>query len=237
VLTVIPCRAGSKRLPGKNLKELAGRPLLDHTAVPAIAETVFGTVVVSTDDAVLADRARGLGASVPFLRPAALASDVARSADVCLHAADWYHNAFDGDPDLVVLLQVTSPFRPWLQCQAAVIELETDETVDAIVGMAKVGVGPNFLFGVSADGTAAPLVSDRIDGMAREGSPMVPCGAFYAVRTACLRRTGGFFPRRLRAFAVDKLLAIDIDTADDFALAEAMVRQRPDLLPTGIAPA
>lgn len=231
VLTVVPCRAGSKRLPGKNLRKLAGRPLLDHTVVPALSDGAFGTVLVSTDDPVLADRAKGLGAMVPFLRPAALASDEARSADVCLHAADWFHAEFGTDPDLLVLLQVTSPFRPWARCRSAVAELDTGEAGDAVVGMTEIGVGAGYLFGVLEGGKAVPCVTDRTDESGRS-RVMVPCGALYAIRTECLRRTGIFFPTELYAFAVDKLSAIDIDTADDFAFAEAVARLRPDLLPT-----
>ena len=113
VLALIPARGGSKGIVRKNLAELAGRPLIAWTIVPAVACQAEGTltrVVVSTDDPEIAEVSAGHGAEVPFLRPAALADDTAKTVDVVMHALDFF--AASGEVfDAVMLLQPTSPLR------------------------------------------------------------------------------------------------------------------------------
>src|SRR5438093_3043672 len=110
ILALITARRGSKRLPAKNVRLLRGVPLITWSIdvvrnIPEICD-----ILVSTDDAATAEIARRAGAAVPWLRPAALATDTASSVDVCLHSLDWYEQAH-GAVDGLLLLQPTSPFR------------------------------------------------------------------------------------------------------------------------------
>src|SRR5262245_30698334 len=109
---LIPARGGSKGLPGKNIRPLLGRPLIAWTITTAreAAKRRTGRVVVSTDDAHIAQVAREAGAEVPFLRPAALATDEASSMDVVLHALDHFTGQGE-DFDLACMLEATSPQR------------------------------------------------------------------------------------------------------------------------------
>jgi len=118
VLGLIPARAGSKGLPGKNLRPLAGRPLIVRTAEVARASGVIDRLVLSTDSAEIADLARGAGIEVPFLRPPDLAADDTPMFPVVRHAIDRVL-AGGSTPDVIVLLQPTSPLRIWIDCPVA----------------------------------------------------------------------------------------------------------------------
>lgn len=108
-LAVIPARGGSKRIPRKNLKPFAGRPIIAWTIEAARQSGLFERILVSTDDREIAALAAGLGAEVPFVRPAELADDHAGTAEVIAHAAQWA-TAQGSDPAAVCCLYATAPF-------------------------------------------------------------------------------------------------------------------------------
>lgn len=110
ILAIIPARGGSKGVPGKNLRPLAGKPLIAWSIEQALAASAVDTVMVSTDDAAIAEAAAAAGALVPFMRPAELATDTAATEPVMRHALlemERTHGRFDA----VMLLQPTSPLR------------------------------------------------------------------------------------------------------------------------------
>jgi len=110
ILGLILARGGSKRLPGKNVKPLCGKPLVAWSVEAAVACPAVTTTVVSTDSRTIADAALAAGARVPFMRPEALAQDQSTSADAALHALDCL--AAQGEEfDAVLLLEPTSPLR------------------------------------------------------------------------------------------------------------------------------
>jgi CMP-N-acetylneuraminic acid synthetase len=111
VVAVIPARGGSKGLPRKNILPLAGKPLLAHTILDARAARRVDRTLVSTDDPEIAEVARGWGAEVPFVRPAALATDHATTEAVLQHALGWLEREERARIDAIVLLEATSPFR------------------------------------------------------------------------------------------------------------------------------
>lgn len=110
MLAVITARGGSKGVPGKNIKQLAGQPLIAYTIRAAIDSGIFQKVIVSTDSREIADVALNYGAEVPFLRPADISGDMVSSDDVILHALSFYQQQ-GINFDEVCKLQPTSPFR------------------------------------------------------------------------------------------------------------------------------
>src|SRR5437762_12313177 len=110
-LGLIPARGGSKRIPGKNLISLGGKPLIAHTIEAARKSKKLSKVLVSTDDERIADYSRSLGADVPFLRPRELARDQSPTFDAAWHAVMSVEKQRGARVDAVVLLQPTSPFR------------------------------------------------------------------------------------------------------------------------------
>jgi len=110
ILGLIPARGGSKGVPRKNIRELAGIPLIAHSIQAARDATAIDSVVVSTDDEEIAEVADSHGARVPFMRPSELAMDKAPTAPVITHALETLHDAGE-EHDAFVLLQPTSPLR------------------------------------------------------------------------------------------------------------------------------
>src|SRR5258706_10337909 len=120
VLGIIPARGGSKGIPRKNLVRLAGRPLIAYTCDAARGSERLTRVIVSTDDDEIAETARGLGVEVPFMRPAHLAADETPMVDVLLDALATLGRVDNYRPDVIVLLQPTSPLRRSAHVDAAV---------------------------------------------------------------------------------------------------------------------
>ena len=108
ILAIIPARGGSKRMPRKNIVNLEGRPLIAWTIEAALRCLFIDEVMVSTDDDEIAEVSKKYGAKVPFIRPTALATDLATSIDVVEHAINFYADTFGKKFDYVILLQPTS---------------------------------------------------------------------------------------------------------------------------------
>ena len=218
LLIIIPVRGGSKRLPGKHTRLLAGRNLLERTQ-DAIAEAELGApVLLTTDDEAIAACGRSLGWQVPFLRPAALADDRSPTISALLHALDWYRRDNGRDPKSVLLLQTTSPLRSGSSLRDAVALLAVRDDVDAVVGVRRLGFGPNRIFPLDAGGFLTPLSSSD------SGVPLfVPNGTLYLVRSTALRQHGTLFPPATLPFEMDAVASVDIDTESDWCLAQALL--------------
>lgn len=125
ILALIPARGGSKGIPRKNLRVLAGKPLLAYSIEQALASRYITRTIVSTDDAEIADVARKYGADVPFMRPSELAQDLSPDVDVFRHALEWLRDREAYRCDLVVHLRPTAPVR-----RVALI----DEAIETMLG-------------------------------------------------------------------------------------------------------
>lgn len=134
VLGVITARGGSKGLPGKNLKLLAGKPLIAYSIETARLSAAFDRVILSTDDQAIADTARALGCEVPFMRPADLARDDTPHLPVMEHAVKWLRDRESYDCDAVMILQPTSPLRTAGDIRAA-IDLLDATGADSVVSV------------------------------------------------------------------------------------------------------
>ena len=161
VLGIITARGGSKGVPGKNLKPLGGRPLIDYT-IDAANDTPLDRLILSTDDNKIAVVARGLGCEVPFMRPAELARDETPHLPVIQHAVQWLRDKENYSPDIVLTLQPTSPLRSSADIAAALRMLELSDA-DSVVSVNKVGAHahPMRMLKVGADGMATLFVTNR----------------------------------------------------------------------------
>jgi CMP-N,N'-diacetyllegionaminic acid synthase len=220
LLIIIPVRGGSKRLPGKHTRLLAGRNLLERTQ-DAIDQAELGApVLLSTDDRDIADCGRALGWQVPFLRPEELAGDTVPTLPVLLHALDWFRQDTGADPIFVLLLQTTSPLRPGAALSEAVGILAAREEIDAVVAVRRLGFGANRIFHLDAVGSLAPVLPSD------SRAPLfVPNGALYLIRSAALRKHGTLFPPATVPIEMDSVASVDIDTEADWWLAQALLTQ------------
>ena len=226
VLGVIPARGGSKGVPGKNLRDVAGRPLLAYTVDAARASRRLNRVVLSTDDSAVADAGRRLGVEVPFMRPVHLATDEAPMLPVLLHAVDEMQ-ARGFAADAVAVLQPTSPLRRAEHIDAAV-ELLASTAADAVVSVVEVPhqFAPASLMRLEGDRllplTDAPMVLQRQQKAlvyARNGP------AVLVVRTAQLRK-GSLYGDDTRALVMTSDDSVDVDTAWDFDLLVFLLARR-----------
>lgn len=223
VFAVIAARAGSKGLPGKNLRPLGGVPMIGWTIAAARGAKTLTDAWVSTDGEDLAREAERLGATVPFRRPAALADDDASILEVLKHAVGEYERK-GPRADVVVLLQATTPLRT-----AAHI----DATVRAVLGGADSAqtvaldeAHPLHKFTLE-DGRLKPVFPEAEKFGNRQGAPKVyrPNGGVFAAKRAVLMEQGTLRGADHRGVVMDFESSVDIDTLWDFRLAEAIVAE------------
>lgn len=224
ILGLIPARGGSKRLPRKNVMPLGALPLIAWTIRAVQASGTCCDLVVSTDDTEIADTARAFGASVPGLRPAALATDTATSVDVALHALAIYE-AQHGQVDLLMLLQPTSPFRTAATIRAAV-DLFAQGGGQPVIGVSPAASHPAWCFRID-DNALVPYVDNG--ALASRSQDLPPAyavnGAMYLVAPAILRDTRSLFGERPLPLIMDSPIeSLDIDTSWDWKIAESLVR-------------
>lgn len=235
VLGVIPARGGSKGIPGKNLVDLGGLPLLHWTTHAALASGLSATVL-STDDEDIAEAGRAAGVDVPFLRPDALATDAASSIDVALHALDHVRgdaapgHAVDGADgatfDAVMLLQPTSPFRTAADIDAAIALLERTGA-DSVISMVDVGGHhPARMKRLDGDRLIDPPYAESVENQPRqELEPLfIRSGAIYLTRVATLRQRS-FKGTDSRAMIMPDDRSVNIDAPLDLLLARAIVAE------------
>jgi CMP-N,N'-diacetyllegionaminic acid synthase len=227
ILAVVTARGGSKRLPGKNLRQLGGLPLVAWSVGVVHGIPEITACLVSTDDPGIAEAARSAGAIVPWLRPAELATDNASSVDVAIHALDWYEGD-SGTVDGLLLLQPTSPFRRRESIERG-LELYRGSGHRPIVGVSPAAAHPFWCYFIE-DESMRPVVDHAVNHVRSQELPpaFVLNGAFYLISPKRLRAERSFYTRDMVPLVMeDRIEGLDIDTELDWTVAEAAARQRP----------
>ena len=225
---MIPARGGSKGILRKNLAPLAGRPLLAYTTDAALASGRLTRVVVSTDDDEIASVSRQFGVEVPFLRPQRLAADDTPMLDVLIDLVAALQTREDYTPDLLVLLQPTSPFRRAEHIDEAV-DLLTSSGADSVVTVLPVPhqFTPSSIMSLQGDRLVAwaekPAPTRRQDKpllFARNGP------AVLAVRTPIVTDTRSLYGTDTRGLVMSRAESFDIDDDFDLELAGLLMTAR-----------
>lgn len=227
-LAFIFARGGSKGVPRKNVKPLAGLPLIGHSIRIAKACPSLGDVIVSTDDDEIAETALALGAQVPFRRPAELASDTASEWLAWRHAIEWVRDN-RGMFDNFVSLPTTSPFRSVEDVEACIDILRRDPATDVVTTVRKADRSPWFnMVTLDADGLAQLVIRPAEGVVRRQDAPTVydMTTVAYAARSRFVLERNGLFDGRMRVVEVPAERALDIDTPYDFAIADLIARSR-----------
>ncbi|WJY00085.1 acylneuraminate cytidylyltransferase family protein [Curtobacterium sp. 458] len=219
VLAVVPARAGSKGVPGKNLRQVGGRSLVARAVDAALATPSIDTVVVSTDGPDIADEARAAGARV-LHRPADLAGDTASSESALLHVLDVLEQIHDEVPEVLVFLQATSPFTDPADLDAAVHRVRSG-AADVVFAAAP---SHAFLWRVDADGRARAVNHDAAVRPHRQdrAAEFRETGSFYVLRVDGFREHGHRFFGRTELAVVDAATAVDVDDETDLTVAQAL---------------
>lgn len=206
-------------MPGKNIRPVLGKPLIAYVVETARAARTLDRVILSTDDPEIARTAGAHGCETPFMRPAALATAEANSVDVALHALDEME-ARGERFDMLALLQPTSPLSRAQDIDACVIRARDDATgaCYAICGLPK----PVSHYGsLSPDGRFS---RDALSDALGESRIAMVTGSCYAIRCETLRRERNFLPANAATLETPWLRSADIDTLEDFLLAEQAAR-------------
>jgi len=222
-LSIIPARGGSKSIPRKNLRIVAGKPLIVWSIEQALAAKLLDRVVVSTDDEEIANVARAAGAEVPFLRPAELATDTAPTEPVLLHALDWLEKNDAYRPEAVLLLQPTCPVRRTGTLDRA-LKLFDDRKADSLVGARE--IHPFLWRGVESPIASYDFMNrPRRQEVADVDQLFEETGSIYITRTEFLRRTGNRLGGKIALFRMDGDESWDVDVEADLRVVEALLKE------------
>lgn len=225
VLGIVPARGGSKGIPNKNLRELAGKSLLAYTRDAAMASRVIDRLVLSTDSEEIADLGRKLGLEVPFMRPAELAGDESPMLSVLQHAVTKLEEKA-WRPEIIVLLQPTSPLRKAEHiCKA--VELLKDGQCDSVVSVVEIPslfapqkaltIKGGWLKFWSEAGNELTRRQQAETTYAREGTA-------YTCWRDVLMEKGSLYGEKCRPYFVPADEALSLDTMDDWWRAEELLK-------------
>jgi len=222
-LALIPARGGSKGLPDKNIRSLGGRTLLEYAARAAAASGVVDRVVLTTDSPRIADEGRRLGIEVPFMRPESLATDNAPMLPVIEHAVGFLEDQ-GWPPEIVVLLQPTSPLRTPEHIRSAV-DLLRSSGADSVVSVVEVArhLSPDYVMRIE-DGGLVPFLPQGAAVTRRQDAraAYVRDGTVYAFWRTTLSQ-GSIYGGHCRPLVVPAAESLTIDTQADWDEAERRV--------------
>ena len=225
ILVIIPARGGSKGIPHKNIKPLAGKPLIHYTIDVARQIVTDEDICVSTDDSEIIQCVEEYGLKVPFIRPAELATDTAGTYEVLLHALSFYEQQ-GKQYDVVLLLQNTSPFRTANQVKEALALYQSD--IDMVVSVKECSANPYYcVFEENQDGYLNICKGDG-NITRRQDAPKVYeyNGAIYAINPQSLKQMPlNKFSRRIK-YVMDEQSSLDLDTMNDWKMAELIASQK-----------
>ncbi len=217
LLAIIPARGGSKRLPRKNILDLAGKPLIAWTIEAALISKYIDHVIVSTDDDEIATVSKKYGADVPFMRPTNLATDDSTSVDVVLHAIERLEQY-----DYIILLQPTSPLRTTKNIDES-IELLKFSRSDAVISVSKLEHNPLCINTVQNDGDLSNFLDTTILNKPEKDLKQYYQlnGAIYLCDIKRLEKEKSFFLKdNCIAYKMKQVESVDIDNEIDFKLSE-----------------
>jgi CMP-N,N'-diacetyllegionaminic acid synthase len=209
VIAIIPARGGSKGLPGKNIRDLCGKPLIAWTIEKALKSQYLDAVVVTTDAQEIADIAILHGAEAPFLRPPELASDTATTLQAVEHLLGYYRDVKGQAFDYVVLLEPTSPLR------------------EDNITLGEVNEHPSII--KRLDGPRiSPFCPDLVQTTRRQDNipAYFPFGVAYIVKTDALLGEQTFYVDRTMGFPIQRYQAYEIDDIYDFLCVESIMRYK-----------
>lgn len=213
-LAIIPARGGSKGLPGKNIIDLGGKPLMAWSIDAALHSKYIKKTVVSSDSEEILGIAKKFGAEA-IKRPDELANDTASSEPLITHVIDKLQKNNESY-DFIVLLQPTSPLRDGNDIDMS-IELMLQKGADALISMSEPEHSPYKAFKENTDGYIEGLIDNKSPFMRRQDLPQVymPNGAIYIVKTNVFMQCGKLFTSKTVPFLMSIQKSIDVDTKED----------------------
>lgn len=226
ILAIIPARGGSKRLPGKNILPLAGKPMINWSIDAAKNVPSITRVVVSTDCKIIANTAKVAGGEVPFLRPASLSSDTSSSVDVVRHTLQYFKGIGECF-DYLLLLQPTSPLRSATDIQGA-IDLLNVKNADSVISVCECEHSPLWSNTLDDSLSLENFMPKNVKNMRSQDLPKYYRlnGAIYLTKVEQFLQERVFMSGNSVAYEMDSHNSVDIDTKLDFIIAETILRDK-----------
>lgn len=228
VIAIIPARGGSKALPRKNIRLLAGKPLIAWTIEQAKKSKNIDKMIVSTDDEEIAEISKQYGAEVPFMRPKELATDNSPTIDAIMHALDWFEsrgNYFD----ILVLLEPTSPLRKDGDIDNAIkLFLDNLGNADSLISLGEVQLENPYIMKKIEDGYVKPLLYTNSQHHQRQQLPKAyfPYGVIYLSKTITLKKYKTVYQEKTIPYFIERWQNYEIDDIYDFIAIEAILKHR-----------
>lgn len=227
-LAIIPARGGSKGIPGKNIYKIAGYPLIYYTiraAKQALDRGVIDRLIVSTDSEEIAEISRRYGAEVPFMRPAELSGDGAKSADLMIHAVEFYREK-DEYYDDIVLLQPTSPLRTGEDIAGAIAVYDRVQSESLVSCYKEESVSEYNSYHIQDD-LGIPMNTDHNKGKRRQDLPelFVRNGAVFITDVRYLLESRLVISDKPAVYVMPQERSVNIDTEYDMKLAEWLLER------------
>lgn len=228
MLAVIPARGGSKGIPHKNIKHLAGKPLIAYTIEAALESGIFEKVIVSTDSRKIAEISKQYGAEVPFVRPDEISGDLVSSDEVILHALDFFKGK-GKEFDYVCKLQPTSPLRTAEHVREA-YQLMKEKNADFVVSVCECEHSPLWAGVLGEDRSLDNFIKEDAKRACRQELPTYYRlnGAIYMGKTEAFCENKSFIGKNAFAYVMKQEESVDIDTSIDFEVAEVIINQRKE---------
>ena len=222
-LCIIPARGGSKRIPRKNIKEFLGQPVIAYSIKAAIDSQCFDKVIVSTNDAEIAEVAKSFGASVPFMRPDELADDYASTIPVVKHAIEWFDDQGQS-PSEVCCLYATAPFVRASTIRKAYEQMQSAQA-DYCFTVTSFAFPIQRAIKITAENRVEMLYPEHLETRSQDLEESYhDAGQFYWGKAEAFKQQKPLFSKSATPYILPRYLVQDIDTLEDWKKAELMFK-------------
>lgn len=230
ILALIPARGGSKRVKNKNIRLLEGKPLIAYTIEAAKQSKCINRIIVSTDSKRIAKVAREYGAEAPFLRPSEIATPESTEFEFHLHALKWLKENEGYEPNLIVNLYPTSPFRKVSTIDKAIEKMLSHPEADSLRTVKRCSEHPYKMW-TSSEKYLSPFVSSKNSNIHTLSYHLLPevyiqNASIYITRPRVIYKYKSTIGKKVMGFIMPEDESFDINTPRDFLIAELMVKQR-----------
>lgn len=224
ILAIIPARGGSKRLPKKNIISFCGKPLVAHSIQAALKSKCITRTIVSTEDIEIADVSRSYGAEI-LQRPACLARDASPTNDVLLHVLEHLKKTEQYTPDILVLLQPTSPLRTTSDIDSAIQKFKRSKA-ESLISVTEYDHSPYWAFTIQKNMLTSVFGASKLK-RSQELPPLYrPNGALYITTTATFLRTKTYYTKKITPFIMPQNKSVDIDDELGLLYAELLYKKQ-----------
>ena len=225
MVALLPARGGSKGLPKKNLRSLAGKPLIIWTIEAAQKSQQIDHIVLSTDDKEIADICRSTGIDIPFMRPKELAQDDSIAIDNYIYTIDRLNNAYNYNYNEFSVLLPTTPLRNSFDIDGA-ISVFHENNADSVISVSRLHFPVDWILNLNEDNTIN-INKNKNLMMNRQKykQSYLPNGGIYVLRNELLKKNRSYYSKYTFPFIMPHERSVDIDSENDFVYAEYLLKR------------